>query len=202
MSYVNNQLNAGERVVFRTTLHPIIFAGAGILAFLGLLLLFVAKSAAEAGPAAGLLLALAALVAGYAAVRYKTSEFAVTTSRVIIKVGLLSRRTIELQLSKVEGILVEQDILGRIFDFGTLVVGGTGGTKEPFQYIRAPIEFRKQVQQQLDTPSARPSRTDSLSNAGVIAEPRQERDCPYCAERILVKATRCRFCGQTVEPAH
>ena len=207
MSYVDNQLNKGERVVFRTTLHPIVFAAAGLVAFLGLLMLFLANwrtdrdsTVYSTGTLATLLLLLAGLVGGYAAIRYKTSEFAVTTSRVIIKVGLLSRRTIELQLSKVEGILVEQDLLGRLFDFGTLVVGGTGGTKEPFQYIRSPIEFRRQVQQQLDASSQRARTSEGAVADPTSAEPRHERECPFCAERILAKAARCRFCGQSVEP--
>ena len=34
-----------------------------------------------------------------------------------------------------------------------------------------------------------------------IAEPvREERECPFCAERILVRARLCRFCGREVPP--
>ena len=29
---------------------------------------------------------------------------------------------------------------------------------------------------------------------------REERECPFCAERILKKARVCRFCGRDVEP--
>ena len=47
-----------------------------------------------------------------------TSEFAITNGRVIIKVGLFRRRTLEMNLSKIESILVNQSIFGRIFRFG------------------------------------------------------------------------------------
>jgi len=75
-----------------------------------------------------------------------SSEFAVTNKRVLIKVGFIRRHSLELLLQKVEGIGVDQGILGRVFDYGTIIVTGTGGTKEPFKNIAAPLEFRKQVQ--------------------------------------------------------
>ena len=66
--------------------------------------------------------------------------------RVIIKVGLLHRRTLEMLLIKVEAISVDQSIAGRIFGYGTIVVVGTGGTREAFENIASPLEFRRAVQ--------------------------------------------------------
>jgi uncharacterized membrane protein YdbT with pleckstrin-like domain len=192
VSYVDKNLNEGETVVFRTTLHPIVYAGAVICALLAVV--FVSQRATrEIGYG---LFALTAIVAFFIWLWRATSEFAVTTSRVIIKIGWLNQRTVELQLSKVEGVTVEQGLTGRMFDYGSIVVGGTGGTKEPFALIRAPIKFRRHVQQQIDANAA-------VANVpiAVAAGVREERECPSCAERILVRATRCRFCGQEVQPA-
>ena len=72
---------------------------------------------------------------------------AVTNKRVIIKVGLISRRTAELNLNKVENIGVNQSILGRILNYGTITVVGTGGTHEQFRWVASPIEFRRAVQE-------------------------------------------------------
>ena len=36
--------------------------------------------------------------------------------------------------------------------------------------------------------------------AYLSSEVREERECPYCAERILKKARVCRYCGRDVEP--
>jgi uncharacterized membrane protein YdbT with pleckstrin-like domain len=52
-------------------------------------------------------------------------------------------------LNKVESIQVNQDILGRILGYGSITVSGTGGTKDPFHKIDAPLEFRKKVQEQI-----------------------------------------------------
>jgi hypothetical protein len=60
---------------------------------------------------------------------------------------LLRRKTIELLLPKIESVSVDQGLMGRMFDYGTIVVRGTGGTAEPFKTVRSPLEFRRQVQQ-------------------------------------------------------
>lgn len=122
-SYVQNNLISGEIVIYEAKLHWIIF-----MSLRAILTLFIA-------PLIDIL----------------TSEFAITNKRVIIKVGFISRRTLEINLQKIESISVDQTILGRILDYGNIVVIGTGGTKEPFSNIAAPMEFRKQYQQAANT---------------------------------------------------
>ena len=117
MSYVDSNLAAGEQVTYRAVLH-----WAAFLTVRALLTLFIAPLVDRA-----------------------TSEFAVTNRRVIIKVGLVSRRTVELRLEKIESIGVDQGIVGRILGFGTIVVKGTGGTNERFENIARPLDFRKAV---------------------------------------------------------
>jgi uncharacterized membrane protein YdbT with pleckstrin-like domain len=125
-SYVEEVLISGERVVHvgRPTLWSVWH-----LLFFGLLLL----------PAfgAGLLLWLVAYI------RIRSTELAVTTKRVIVKHGFIQRSTIEINLNKVESIQVTQSLLGRMFDFGTLVIAGTGSAHAPLEGIAEPLAFRK-----------------------------------------------------------
>ena len=72
------------------------------------------------------------------AIHYASSEFAVTNKRVVIKVGFINRKTLEMVLTKVETIRVDQSILGRVLNYGTIVVTGTGGTNEPFSVDSKP----------------------------------------------------------------
>ena len=74
---------------------------------------------------------------------YRTTELAVTNKRIIAKSGLIQRNTTEMFLEKVESIQVDQGILGRIFDFGSITVSGTGGDKSPVKNVSHPLEFRK-----------------------------------------------------------
>lgn len=75
--------------------------------------------------------------------RYKTTELAFTNKRVIAKFGFISRQTVELNITKVESIQVNQGILGRIFNFGTLVISGAGSPQAPILGISKPMTFRK-----------------------------------------------------------
>jgi uncharacterized membrane protein YdbT with pleckstrin-like domain len=118
-SYVESNLLKDERIVYETTLHWITF-----LSFRGLLTLFIAP-----------------LIDRFC------SEFAITNRRVVIKQGLISRRTFEMNLSKIESVNVDQSLVGRMLGYGTITLIGTGGTRETFADIAAPLEFRRQFQQ-------------------------------------------------------
>lgn len=76
-------------------------------------------------------------------IHYKTTELAITSKRVIVKTGFIRRSTIEINLTKVESLQVDQEILGRLFNFGTLIIGGAGDPQAPIAGISDPIEFRK-----------------------------------------------------------
>jgi uncharacterized membrane protein YdbT with pleckstrin-like domain len=80
-------------------------------------------------------------------IRHATSEYANTNKRVIIKVGLISRRTLEMNLSKIESVNVNQSILARLLGYGSIVVIGTGGTREAFHDIADPLIFRRKFQE-------------------------------------------------------
>jgi uncharacterized membrane protein YdbT with pleckstrin-like domain len=142
-SYVTQHLDPGETVVYQARLHWIVYLGPVIVLGIGLV---PAASGLLAGGLALLTMGLVWLLAAW--VRQASSEFAVTTRRVIIKTGFLSRRTIDLNMSKVESIQVDQDIVGRLLNYGTITVIGTGGTKEPFPMIDDPLTFRHAVQQE------------------------------------------------------
>ena len=153
MGYVDKHLLEGEKVVYRARLHRIIFLPPLVLAVLGLVVAVLVniylKNREAAGIVGAAFLIVAILVAVPRYIRYVSSEFAVTNKRVIVKVGLIYRDTLELVLAKVETIGVDQTVLGRILNYGTITVTGTGGTKEPFKDIASPIEFRERVQSQL-----------------------------------------------------
>ena len=84
-----------------------------------------------------------------ALIQRRASEFAVTNKRVILKTGVVHRRTAEMFLSKVESVGADQTIVGRLFGYGSIVLRGTGGSTEPFENIDNPLEFRRQIQEQI-----------------------------------------------------
>jgi uncharacterized membrane protein YdbT with pleckstrin-like domain len=80
---------------------------------------------------------------GMAYVKYKTTELAITSRRVIAKFGFISRTTVELNINKVESIQVEQTVMGRMLNYGTLVIAGGGNPQAPIPGISDPIAFRR-----------------------------------------------------------
>ena len=98
---------------------------------------------------AGILLFIALVIFIYGIAKRNATEMAVTNKRVLIKTGMASRRTLDMMLTTVESIGVEETVLGRMFGYGTVIVRGTGGTPETFLKIAYPQEFRKNVQEQI-----------------------------------------------------
>lgn len=76
-----------------------------------------------------------------------TNEYAITNKRVVVKTGLISRDTFEMNHSRIESVNVDQGILGRILGYGTISIVGSGGTKVSFPNIKSPLEFRKKFQE-------------------------------------------------------
>ena len=161
MSYIDRHLAPGEQVVFRTRLHPVIFAGTLTFAAFVLAAVTLIVNRNELAGQTVLLLGVAGvlIVLGSLAplwLRWKSSEFAVTDRRVLVKVGLLSVHTLELLLPKVEAIGIDQTIWGRMLGYGTLRVTGTGGTVEAFARVAHPQGLREAVVRQAPgSPGAR-----------------------------------------------
>src|ERR1700722_13688861 len=163
MSYVESNLVPGEVVVYQTRLHWIVMfghvvVGCLLLALPGAILLYYAFAQSglavttvhtmEGAGAALIIAGIVAIIMGM--VRRNATEMAVTNRRVVIKTGLVSRKTIEMLLNKVESIEVSETTFGRMLGYGTIVVIGTGGTPEPFHKVAHPLEFRSHVQQQIE----------------------------------------------------
>ncbi len=147
MSYIENNLQPGEQIIYRTQLHNIIFLWPGIFFIVSIALFSSGVSGAVGGMFILLFIFIPSLLG--ALITRSTSEFAVTNKRVLIKTGWIRRTSLELLNTKVEGIIVDQGILGRIFNFGTIVVSGVGTTRQPFKNIEKPLEFRTQVNNQI-----------------------------------------------------
>lgn len=149
MSYIDRHLLPGEVVTYRTRLHWKIFV-VPVLGCLVLVALALWAMSADRKPLAipPVVIALILLLAAW--IRRRSSEFAVTNKRVIIKLGVATTRSMELLLPKIEGITVTQSLWGRMFGFGEIVVTGSGGTQEPFDGIQSPLDFRQAVQAATD----------------------------------------------------
>ena len=126
MSYIQQSLIKGEQVVLQARISwwsqlPLLILGLLLLPVMGFGLLFW-------------LIAIA---------RYFTTEMAITNKRVIAKFGFISRRTVEINLQRIESIQVHQGLFGRLFNYGSIVVSGAGNPQAPIPGISDPLGFRR-----------------------------------------------------------
>jgi uncharacterized membrane protein YdbT with pleckstrin-like domain len=152
MRYVTRVMQPGERVVYATKLHWLIYWRAILLLIICLILAVAGWYTADnenlslALGIAAVIFALLALSSGLRAfIRRATTELVVTDQRVIYKAGLLARHTLEMNRAKVESVTVDQTMLARIFGYGTIIVRGTGSTLEPIRDISDPLTFRNHI---------------------------------------------------------
>lgn len=152
MAYVEKILQPDERVVARAHVHWAVFIWP-VLVLIAALAVYITSARYEneqylfyglLGAAALIgLLGLRRLMA--VLVERLCTELVVTDRRVIAKVGFIRRHTWEINNSKVEGVQVNQSVLGRVLNFGSILVKGTGGGFAPVRNIADPLAFRSHM---------------------------------------------------------
>jgi uncharacterized membrane protein YdbT with pleckstrin-like domain len=128
MRYIDESLAAGETIIQRGKWPGVFWFGAwAALLLLGIIVV-------------GVFIFVAA------AIKMKTTDFAVTNRRVILKRGWLNRRTHELAVESVEGVSLDQSLIARLFGYGRVVVTGTGDAVIAFPPMAQPVAFRRAIE--------------------------------------------------------
>ena len=143
--YVESTLMNGEQVIYEA---KISLWRSWFIIFLGVIMIF--SGTVQPNGTGGGTIVLGAILLVVVYLRYVTTELAVTNKRIIAKFGVISRRTIEMNLSKVESIRVGQSLFGRIFNYGSLAISGAGNPQVPVPGISKPMEFRKMAMETQD----------------------------------------------------
>ncbi len=153
MGYIADHLTQGEKIVFLTKRHWITSVPWPALFFIigGLLLwLAIAREWSWIKYISYGLFIIGAVNLTYKIIVNASTEFGVTDKRVVIKTGIIWRRTQEVILQKVESIQVDQSIPGRLLGYGTITITGSGGSAEPHRNIAQPLQFRRAVQERIE----------------------------------------------------
>ncbi len=153
MTYTEKVLQPGETVRFHSRIHWIIYVPGIVLIVLGFavgILLQRFGPVTDSGNVPSLIAIAVGVVFGLLSVlrawwRRLTTEVTVTENRIVYKRGFIRRHTFEMNMNKVESVHVNQSVLGRIFDYGDILIRGTGSSFEPLHMISRPLEFRNFV---------------------------------------------------------
>ena len=141
--YILSNLMTGERLVRATRMHPLVVVPSAVLAAFGLfasLIGFALDVPALAGPGLVAFIVVIPFVL-IRVVEQLTTEYSCTDRRIVIKSGLLTVRVREMPLAKVEALLIEHTLFGRLLGYGTLVFKGSGGTLRTCNCIDEPTAF-------------------------------------------------------------
>ena len=149
MSYTQSVLQPGERIVLMARLHWIEYWPAIVSLVVGTVLVaWEWRSGMADFIVSGTVIAFAAIFLAtffHAWFTRWITEFAITDRRVIAKRGFIMRKTAEMNMDKIESVQVDQSVLGRLLDYGTVTVVGTGQGLEPIQRVASPIAFRNAI---------------------------------------------------------
>jgi uncharacterized membrane protein YdbT with pleckstrin-like domain len=159
MSYIESSLVPGETLVHRarvswwSQLASILLALiAFAIAIAFALLAHVEPATRNAITAVIVVIGLAILLRAW--IRVHSTELAITNRRVIAKFGFVQRHTVEINLEKVEALRVDQGFAGRVLNFGTIHITGSGGSVEPIPQIADPLVFRRKFMEASNRPLA------------------------------------------------
>jgi len=149
MSYIDSILEPGEEIRYRTTVTWTAYGPAILLALCAIASFIVAETSAPlagVGAFAAVFFALATIVTFVPAWFQRfTTEIVVTNRRIILKRGLIRRHTVEMNMTKVESVDVDQTLLGRLFNYGNITIRGTGSSFETLSKIDSPLKLRATV---------------------------------------------------------
>lgn len=129
MSYIEESLSDGERVEGLFKLHWFSW-----MPMVGWILLGLVT------------FGLTWLVAIYEFLRLKYLEQGVTNKRVILKRGIISRKTDEMKLASIETVEIDQGVFGRLFGFGDVRVTGRGISDLVFKRIDDPMDVKRRIE--------------------------------------------------------
>ena len=152
MSYVSNNLKTNEKLIFKSSQSiKSLFFWSFIFGFIGLVLVLLKGFVIIMGVSStghNLYLIYWAVLLFFVIknlIIYFTTEYGITNTRVISKEGLIRRDIEEINLSSIESINVNQTILGRMLNYGTIIISGRGTSKVILKDIDRVIEIRKLI---------------------------------------------------------
>jgi uncharacterized membrane protein YdbT with pleckstrin-like domain len=133
-----------QQVVYQARLHWVLFVWPVLFLVLGLW----AGSRFVSLHEVGLFVVVMALLWGILVwLTYQFSSLTIKKKQVVLRTGILVRQTIDISLNKIESVDIRQSILGSLFKYGSIVITGTGGTRQGMTYVARPLTCRRHIEQ-------------------------------------------------------
>lgn len=142
-------VNDDPNVVYFTRLHWLIFFGPVMALFVAFALGFYVPPLTQI---AAMFQIFALIWIAMTWATYYFSSITIQKQKVILRTGILVRKTVDVPLSKIETIDIRQSILGSMFNYGMLIITGTGGTRHFINFLHRPLTCRRYIEQLMNSP--------------------------------------------------
>ena len=133
-------------IVYQARMHWILFFFPSLCFFLAFYLILGTEQLRQVGYFLGVFALLWLMMV---ATTYHFSIFIIKKKQVILTTGLFVRKTLDIPIAKIESIDIRQTLLGSIFQYGTLLITGTGGTRQFINYLNKPLTCRRYIEELL-----------------------------------------------------
>lgn len=132
-----------QTIVYQARLHWILFLGPVALILVVWILNDYFHAPRQLGWAMG---ALAVIWECIIWLTYHFSFLNIKKNRIVMCSGILVRQTVDIPMDKIESIDIRQSILGSILQYGSLVITGTGGTRQFIHFLNKPLTCRRYIE--------------------------------------------------------
>jgi uncharacterized membrane protein YdbT with pleckstrin-like domain len=145
MSYIKANLNSGEKInnFTKPSIKPVIVQTVILLPVIFFSSYVIFEGATIASIIGTVL--IVGLILVFEMIKIYVSEFAITNKRVISKLGLIRRDVEEMNLKSIESVNLKQSIIGRILNYGSIIISGRGSSQVTFKDIDDPVLIRKKI---------------------------------------------------------
>jgi uncharacterized membrane protein YdbT with pleckstrin-like domain len=118
-----------------------------------------------------------------------TSNFVVTTSRVVHRQGFIAKKSMEIPLGKINDVRFEQGVVDRLVGAGTLIIqSASEAGREEFEFVRHPEEVQKTIYEQ--TERAQRSAGAAMPRPAVPPPPPAPSGPPGAAPNVTTELER------------
>ena len=133
-----------NNIVYQARLHWVIFFWPVFLLCFGVFLGLRFDQLQEVGVFCGVFALIWGLMVW---ITYQYSSLTIKKTQVILRTGFLVRNTMDIPLNKIESIDIRRSLLGSLLQYGTLVITGTGGSRQLVNFLDKPLTCRRYIEQ-------------------------------------------------------
>lgn len=148
MGYIEKNLMDGEHIVYEARQHWIIYWLPALLVVIAIVQFVIPTGGAGLLVQCCFAVLLVIVAAIWALNIYGGRKYILTNKRLILKRGIVKRNSLDLVLRRCEGVSISQSIMGRLLDYGTVIVS-TGEVTNSFSHIENPVKFSSMINQQI-----------------------------------------------------